>query len=92
MYLVENQILEPLFPTLKGMKEPYNLPRQLFPEIYSANGYMEIIKPETILDKKSVSGDLIFPWIMDADEINDIDTWADLEESEEKQLNSYIDC
>ncbi len=90
MYLVDNQVLEPLFPTLKGLKEPYNLPRQLFPEIYSSNGYMEIIKPETILDKKSVSGDLIFPWVMDSSEINDIDTWDDLYESEEKQQNSYL--
>ena len=82
MYLVENQVLEPLFPTLKGLKEPYNLPRQLFPEIYSANGYLEVIKPETILEKKSVSGDAIYPWVMNSNEVHDIDSWEDLRESE----------
>lgn len=82
MYLVENQVLEPLFPTLKDLDEPYNLPRQLFPEIYSANGYLEVIKPETILDKKSVSGKLMYPWVMNSNEIHDIDSWEDLKESE----------
>ncbi len=74
MYTLENNKLCPLFEEYNGVKQPYNHCRQIFPQIYTANGYLEVIKTETILNKNSVSGDKIFPYIMDESCIEDIDT------------------
>jgi CMP-N,N'-diacetyllegionaminic acid synthase len=75
MYEVDtnkNQLV-PLFNEYNGMKEPYNSVRQLLPTIYLHNGYIDIIKRETILNKKSVTGDMILPYIMRDNENEDID-------------------
>ena len=88
MYTVENKNLCPLFQEYQGIKEPYNCCRQLFPQIYTANGYLEVIQTKTILIKHSVSGDKIFPYIMDASCIEDIDTeeeWRQLEKKYKKE-------
>ena len=74
MYTLENNRLCPLFEEYNGVKQPYNHCRQIFPQIYTANGYLEVIKTETILNKNSVSGDKIFSYIMDESCIEDIDT------------------
>ena len=74
MYTLDNNRLRPLFEEYNGVKQPYNHCRQIFPQIYTANGYLEVIKTETILNKNSVSGDKIFSYIMDESCIEDIDT------------------
>tara|TARA_B100000427_G_scaffold277498_1_gene246867 strand:+ start:22 stop:729 length:708 start_codon:yes stop_codon:yes gene_type:complete len=74
MYTLDNNRLRPLFEEYNGIKQPYNHCRQIFPQIYTANGYLEVIKTETILNKNSVSGDKIFSYIMDESCIEDIDT------------------
>ena len=74
MYTVENNKLRPLFEEYNGIQQPYNCCRQIFPQVYTANGYLEVIKTDTILKKKSVSGDKIYPYIMDESCIEDIDT------------------
>ena len=82
MYTVENNKLCPLFQEYQEIKEPYNCCRQLFPQIYTSNGYLEVIRTNTILEKHSVSGDKIYPYIMDEHYIEDIDTeeeWVFLE-------------
>jgi hypothetical protein len=82
--------LTPLIPLkyeINGIKEPYNMPRQLLPDVYSCNGYLDIIKRATITEKNSVSGTCIYPWIMDSDKIDDLDTLDEWKRSEEKQLN-----
>ena len=82
MYTVENHKLCPLFEEYNDVKQPYNCCRQIFPQVYTANGYLEVIKTDTILKKKSVSGNKIYPYIMDESCIEDIDTekeWFELE-------------
>lgn len=71
-------ILNPLFNTYKGYNEPYNLPRQLLPDCYLHNGYIDIIKTDTIINLKSVTGCNILPFIME-DTLEDIDTLHDFE-------------
>ena len=74
--------MNPLFKEVNDLKEPYNLPRQYLPQVYTANGYLEVINPKTILENNSVSGDLIIPYIMDSSCIEDIDTieeWKQIE-------------
>tara|TARA_B100001123_G_scaffold450645_1_gene622716 strand:- start:99 stop:815 length:717 start_codon:yes stop_codon:yes gene_type:complete len=90
MYTVsKNNELCPLFKEFQDIKEPYNCCRQLFPQIYTANGYLEVIKTKTIVDKNSVTGDKIYPFIMDESCIEDIDTeneWTALENKYQKSI------
>jgi len=78
--------LDPLRTEIYGVSEPYNMPRQILPEVYSCNGYLDIIKRTTITEKRSVSGIKIFPWKMTSDKIDDIDDEKQWAESEQKQI------
>lgn len=64
--------------------EPYNQARQLLPQTYLHNGYIDIIKTSTIYDLESVSGNKILPYIMNNNEDNDIDTIDDWNKSLKK--------
>lgn len=90
MYTIENDTLEPLFKEVKVknkiIKEPYNQCRQLLPTSYLHNGYVDIVKKETIY-KDTVTGERILPYIMDEDEIHDIDTEEELERAIEAHKN-----
>ena len=88
MYTIENNELTPLFLTVNNINEPYNMPAQLLPTSYWHNGYIDIIKIETIRDKKSMTGTKIYPYIMDKKEIDDIDTIEEWEASEKKFLTN----
>lgn len=83
----QNNGLKPLVYEINGIKEPYNQPRQLLPTIYSCNGYLDIIKRETI-ENGSVSGTKIYPFIMSEDSTDDLDTLDDWKKSEKKQIQS----
>ena len=89
MYTVENNCINPLFKKHKNLKEPYNLCRQEFPQIYTSNGCVDVIKTDTILKKKSVSGDKMFPKILDETEIDDIDTIEEWIIAENKYRKRY---
>jgi len=60
--------------------EPYNAPRQLLPNCYLHDGYIDIVKTDTLINRQSVSGDKIYPYVRNIDEeqIEDIDTYSDL--------------
>lgn len=76
-YIQKDNKLLPLFNDVDGKKEPYNLGRQSLPKTYLHNGYIDIVKSECILNKKSVSGDNIYPFNMSELDIYDIDTYND---------------
>ena len=80
MYQIENNILKPLFETLKindlNIIEPYNQCRQLLPQTYLHNGYIDILKPCLLL-KNKISGEKIYPYIMSKTDTIDIDTLDD---------------
>ena len=80
MYEVKNNILTPLFKTLTidetNIIEPYNQCRQLLPQTYLHNGYIDILKPYLLNDNK-ISGDKIYPYIMNKEDTIDIDTLED---------------
>jgi len=81
MYLINDNALKPLFEKYNDMKEPYNQCRQVLPQAYLHNGYIDIIKPSVVFEKKSITGDIIYPYIMDfsSENIIDIDTDKDWE-------------
>jgi len=60
-------------------EEPYNMPRQQLPQTYWQTGYIDVIRASTILEKGSMSGDVILPLIMDPRYAVDIDTAKDHE-------------
>lgn len=81
--IVDNQLL-PLFKEVNNIKEPYNQCRQILPKTYLHNGYLDAIKTTTLLNKKSVTGEKILPFLMDKNEIDDIDTIEDWNNAEKK--------
>ncbi len=69
--------------------EPYNQPRQKLPLSYFQNASIDVIKTDTILKKKSLSGNKILGYIMDSE--FDIDNEKDFERTEQKMLElKYI--
>jgi N-acylneuraminate cytidylyltransferase len=63
--------------TVHGVEEPYNAPRQILPTVYWQTGHIDAIRTETILNKKSMSGDVIMPLILDPRYTVDIDNLYD---------------
>ena len=70
---------KPLNPLLKvdGIDEPYNAPRQILPPVYWQTGHMDAIRDTTITQKKSLTGDVIYPLLIDPRYTVDIDTLTD---------------
>lgn len=61
---------------------PYLLRRQDLPAVYYYNCVIDVTRPETIFNKKSMTGDRILPYVMNPDEVIDIDTLRDLKIAE----------
>jgi CMP-N,N'-diacetyllegionaminic acid synthase len=71
MWTLGNAYLKPLIDI--GVPEPYNQPRQKLPAVYWQNGYVDVTRARTILEKKSMTGDRILPYIMEELFVVDID-------------------
>ncbi len=69
----------PMTPLLEvpGIPEPYNAPRQILPPVYWQTGHVDAIRISTISKKHSLTGDRIFPLVLDPRYTVDIDTLAD---------------
>ena len=68
--------------SLPGMTEPFNAPRQELPQTYWQTGHIDAIRPSTILSKGSLSGDVIYPLLIDPRYAIDIDTLRDWKHAE----------
>lgn len=67
---------------VEGLAEPYNAPRQALPPIYWQTGHVDAIRTDTILHKRSMSGDNIYPLVIDPRYTVDLDNlydWAKYE-------------
>ena len=64
--------------SLPNLKEPYNAPRQDLPKTYWQTGHVDVIRTSTILEKGSLTGDVILPVLIDPRYTVDIDTPADM--------------
>jgi len=80
MWRVENGWLRPLL-DVPGMIEPQSMPRQILPETFWQNGYIDITRPRTVLANRMV-GDRLLPFVVD-DPIYEIDYPEDLAKAEE---------
>lgn len=62
---------------VEGIAEPYNAPRQALPPAYWQTGHIDAIRTRTILEKHSLTGDVILPLIIDSRYTVDIDNLSD---------------
>ena len=72
----EDQPMKPLL-EVEGIAEPYNAPRQILPPIYWQTGHIDAIRVSTIKQKKSLTGDVVYPLVIDPRYSVDIDSPAD---------------
>jgi N-acylneuraminate cytidylyltransferase len=79
--LDEQGRMEPLL-RVKGILEPYNAPRQILPRAYWQTGHIDAIWTRTILEKGSLSGDVILPLLIDPRYIVDLDNLNDWRRAE----------
>ena len=69
--------MQPLIPIME-IKEAFNAPRQALPPAYWHSGQVDVIRPEVLLDKNSMSGEKILPIVLDpmySIDIDTLDTW-----------------
>lgn len=81
--------MQPLLshPTLP---EPYNEPRQKLPPVHWQIGTLDVIRPSVILDKKSMSGWPILPYVLPFDYAVDIDDLNSFRKAEE--VMQRVEC
>jgi N-acylneuraminate cytidylyltransferase len=70
---------KPMNPLLEveGITEPYNAPRQILPPTYWQTGHIDVIRTSTISQRHSLTGNTIYPLVIDSRYTVDIDTPAD---------------
>jgi N-acylneuraminate cytidylyltransferase len=75
---------KPMKPLLQveGITEPYNAPRQILPPVYWQTGHIDAIRTSTITRKQSLTGNMIYPLVIDPRYTVDIDNPADWEKYE----------
>jgi len=72
--------LSPLVKT--DIPEQWNQPRQILPKVYWQNGYVDVIRKETLIERHSMTGDRILPMIVSDTHILDIDSLLTFEQAE----------
>jgi N-acylneuraminate cytidylyltransferase len=70
---------KPMTPLLEvdGIPEPYNAPRQVLPPVYWQTGHIDAIRVSTIAEKHSLTGDVVYPLVIDPRFTVDIDNLSD---------------
>ena len=77
----DGQSMKPLL-TVADIAEPYNQPRQSLPTVYWQIGMLDVIRPQVILEQKSMSGRVILPYEVAQDCAIDIDDMASFQRAE----------
>jgi CMP-N,N'-diacetyllegionaminic acid synthase len=80
IYKINDNNVVPIL-KLEGL-ESINMCRQDLPKCYLHNGYIDILNT-SILKNNTISGDKILPYIMEKEDIIDIDNSADWEKAED---------
>lgn len=77
MYSISSNNLIPLVKEWDYLKEPYNRGRQELPKFYLHNGYVDLLKTSILVDG-TISGNKIYPFVMNESDNIDIDEMEDL--------------
>lgn len=73
--------MEPIL-KVKGVEDPYNAPRQHLPATYWQTGHIDAIRTSTIVKKHSMTGENVWPVLIDPSYTVDIDTLSDWRRAE----------
>jgi YrbI family 3-deoxy-D-manno-octulosonate 8-phosphate phosphatase len=76
---------------VEGIAEPYNAPRQILPPVYWQTGHIDAIRATSILEKKSLTGEVIYPIVIDARYTVDIDNLQDWARYEHLVMTGGLD-
>lgn len=87
--LLDNKNMEQLL-QLDDNHEPYNSARQILPKTYTQTGSIDITRPNTIKQFKSMTGSKIYPFLIESKYFIDIDDIESLELAS-LRLNN-LDC
>jgi CMP-N-acetylneuraminic acid synthetase len=68
--------LRPLLDGPGPPHEPWNLPRQVLPEVYLQNAAVDVVRASVVLGKRSMTGTRVLAYVMDR--LQDVDDWSDL--------------
>ena len=63
MWRMRGAYLEPCL-TASSIPEAHSQPRQALPEVFWQNGYVDIVRPSVILERQSICGDRVLPFVM----------------------------
>lgn len=67
---------------VEGLTEPYNAPRQALPNVYWQTGHIDALWSKTVLEKGSMTGDVILPLMIDPRYTVDLDLPSDWKNAE----------
>jgi YrbI family 3-deoxy-D-manno-octulosonate 8-phosphate phosphatase len=76
---------------VEGIAEPYNAPRQSLPPVYWQTGHIDAIRTSSIIEKKSLTGDVIYPIVIDSRYTVDIDNLQDWARYEHLVMTGGLD-
>jgi CMP-N,N'-diacetyllegionaminic acid synthase len=71
MWRIEDSLLRPLI-ELSGYPEAHSMPRQKLPVAYWQNGYVDIVRPRTITELRSMTGRVVVPFVVEG-KIHELD-------------------
>jgi len=74
MWRVQDGWLRPML-ILDGVRESYCLPRQRLPAVWWQNGYIDIVRPNVVLESGLMCGHAILPFVIEGDmlELDDLE-------------------
>ena len=67
---------------VEGMADSQSVPRQMLPTVYWQNGYVDALRPRAVLEKNSMWGDYVLPYIVE-DRLFELDYPEDIPAVEE---------
>jgi len=82
MWRIVDGVLRPLVDS--GIPEQYNQPRQALPPAYWQTGTLDVMRPATILELRSMTGRRILPMVIDPELAVDIDDPVSLALAEDR--------
>lgn len=71
MWRIENSYLKPLV-ELPEFPEAHSMPRQKLPAAYWQNGYVDVVRPRTLLELDSMVGRVVLPFVIEG-KIHELD-------------------
>jgi len=87
MWITDGEYLKPFIPGhLHGIKDAHDQPRQKLPKVYIHTAAVDVMRPRTILEKKSMTGKIVRYFEMNPEHCVNIDNMLDFRVAEQVLL------